>query len=107
MAAEYLKLFKYIEKKVQEWVEILAHSIQQTAQGLAACCAADFFMSQCPIFQFSELAITYLNKWSIYMVAILQWKEEKCSLHWNMGSHRVALHYYLQSFPGCVEMAMQ
>lgn len=45
MAAEYLKLFKHIEKKVQEWVEILAHSIQQRAQGLAACCAADFLMS--------------------------------------------------------------
>lgn len=67
MAAEYLKLFKYIEKKVQERVEVLAHSIQQRAQGSASCSAADFPMSQCPVFQFSKQAIAYLNKPSIYM----------------------------------------
>lgn len=66
MAAEYLKLFKYREKKVQERVEVLAHSIQKRAEGSAACSAADFPMSQCPAFQFSKQAIAYLNKWSIY-----------------------------------------
>lgn len=67
VAAKYLELFKYIEKKVQERMGGRAHSIQQRAQGSAAHVAADFPMSLHPVYQFSKQAITYQNKWSKYM----------------------------------------
>lgn len=67
VAAEYLKLFKYIEKKVQERMGGRAHSIQQRAQSSAAHIAADSPMSQHLVYQFSKQAITYQYKWSKYM----------------------------------------
>jgi len=71
-AAEYLRFFKYIEEKVQERMEGLAHRIQQRVQGSALRFAADFPVSQqCPVFQFSKQAITYQNKWSVYMGSYL------------------------------------
>lgn len=103
MVAKYLKLLKSIEKKVQERMEGPAQRIQQGSQGSAARFAADFPVSQHPIFQFSKQAVTSPNKWASLHGSLFyggRWKEEKCCLHCNFESHRAAMHSHPQRFPG-------